>query len=99
MPKLLLLVLLSIASLWAQRGEYALVLDSPPLAAQVRSRKDLRSAAAQNRLETIRAAQQSLRQVLAERSLSVTGSSTCLPCAATWTGQWNWWGRRPPGMP
>lgn len=78
MPKLLLLVLLSIASLWAQRGEYALVLDSPPLAAQVRSRKDLRSAAAQNRLETIRAAQQSLRQVLAERGLRITGASQTL---------------------
>ncbi len=63
-------------SLAAQRDwdRWAVVLEDPPLAAQVASRKDLRATVALEAGVRIEAAQQSLRRQLAERNLRVTGS-------------------------
>jgi len=71
-----LFLFLSSVPLWAQRDleRYALILDEPPLAAQVASRKELRAAAALEALARVEAAQRSLRQELAQRNIPVTGA-------------------------
>ncbi len=68
----------SVSPLLAQRGEYALVLQDPPLARQVASKAALRSAAAQNQLAKIESAQQTLRRAVADRGIPVTGSAHVL---------------------
>ena len=64
--------------IYAQRGEYALVLQDPPLTRQVASKAALHSAAAQSRLAKIESAQQMLRKAAADRGIPVTGSAHVL---------------------
>lgn len=73
---LLLLVLWLVTTLWAQRGwdRYALVLEDPPLAEQITSRKELERMAGDDRLRRIEAAQASLRRELEQRHIAVTGA-------------------------
>jgi len=75
-PLLSLLLILSSWPLAAQRDldRYALILEEPPLAAQVASRKELRATAAVEASQKIAAAQQSLRRELARRKINVTGA-------------------------
>lgn len=54
--------------------DYALILNDPPLAAQVSGRKALEVAARGDRFQRIEAAQRNLRAELARRHLQVTGS-------------------------
>ncbi len=56
------------------RIEYALVLEDPPLAARIQSRKDLRLAATEDRRRRIQAAQTTLRADLERRGFHVVGS-------------------------
>ncbi len=78
--KLALSVLLWAGALAAQRGwdRYALVLEDSPVAAQVASRKDLRTAAAQEASVRLEAAQERMRQELARRHIRVTGAAKTL---------------------
>lgn len=57
---------------------FALVLEDPPVAARIESRKDLAKSAATDSLGRIRAAQDALRQALAERKIRVTGAAQTL---------------------
>ena len=75
---LFLLAFLIPLPLAAQRGEYALVLAEPPLARQLSSRQQLRTAEARVPLARIQAAQGSLQAALAERGIRVTGSAQVL---------------------
>src|SRR5574341_37761 len=74
----LLFVVLSLFSLplFGQRGDnrYALILEEPPLARQVRDRKELRTAASDDPRRRIEAAQASLRTELERRKIPVTGA-------------------------
>jgi len=54
--------------------EYALVLEDPPLAARIQSRKDLRLAATEDRRRQIEAAQSTLRGELGRRGFHVAGA-------------------------
>ncbi len=54
--------------------QYALLLEDAPVASQVSSRSQLRAAPGQTQSARIEAAQASLRQLLAERHVLVTGS-------------------------
>ena len=54
--------------------EYALVLEDPPLAARIQSRKDLRLAATEDRRRQIEAAQSTLRGELERRGFHVAGA-------------------------
>ncbi len=71
-----LAVLAGSLPLLAQRrlDRYGLILEDPPLTAQVSSRKDLRASAAVEASAKIQAAQQSVRRLLAGRNIPVTGS-------------------------
>jgi uncharacterized protein (TIGR03437 family) len=62
----------------AQSHRYALLLEDPPIAARIASRHELRSPAALDAKARIEAAQQALRQQLAERQIRVTGSAKLL---------------------
>ena len=73
LPVLLLAGLLPLAGQRSQT-EYALVLDDPPLAARIESRKDLRLAATEDRLRQIEAAQTTLRAELEARGFHVVGA-------------------------
>ncbi|HSB18245.1 MAG TPA: S8 family serine peptidase [Bryobacteraceae bacterium] len=77
---LILLIAADFSALLAQRGfdEYALVLQDPPLAAQVPSRKELRRAAADDGLRRIEAAQSQMREELGRRGIHVSGSARIL---------------------
>ncbi|MEK7408330.1 MAG: S8 family serine peptidase [Acidobacteriota bacterium] len=57
---------------------WALILDDPPLAAQVSSREELRGKAAQDTARRLLAAQQRLRRELAQRHIQVTGAAHTL---------------------
>ncbi|MBI4873850.1 MAG: S8 family serine peptidase [Acidobacteria bacterium] len=57
---------------------FALVLEEPPVAAQVESRKDLSKRAAVDAERRIEAAQALVRQALAERKIYVTGAARTL---------------------
>lgn len=59
-------------------AEYAVVLQDPPVARQISSRKALHTNAAANRLKTIQAAQQNLRQELTRRKIKVSGAAHML---------------------
>ncbi len=74
--RLSMCLLVLAGTLVAQRGRerWALIMDDPPLAAQVASRKELTKAAAQDAAGRIEAAQQGLRQELAQRQIRVTGA-------------------------
>lgn len=77
--KLALFLLLALSSMnasWAQRGSdrYALILEDPPLAEQVLSRKELERMAGDDRLRRIEAAQAALRRELERRNFPVTGA-------------------------
>lgn len=80
LTRLLLTVLILASPLAAQRGEYALILEDPPLsrAAASASKDAPRAAASQNRLARIQSAQQTVRTALADRGIQVTGSSHLL---------------------
>lgn len=56
------------------RGEYAVVLEAPPLADAIQSRKDLGSAAAVDRRAAIEASQRSIAAEARARNLAVTGT-------------------------
>ena len=62
----------------AQGHRYALLLEDPPIAARIASHNELRSPAALDAKARIEAAQQTLRQQLAERQIRVTGSAKLL---------------------
>jgi len=74
---LLVFFLLLPAWLWPSPRDvdrYALILDDPPVAAHVRTRRDLESPGAREAEHRLLAAQQSLRRELARRGIAVTGS-------------------------
>jgi minor extracellular serine protease Vpr len=60
----LLFTLLSVASAEPRVGRYVLILSDPPLAKQVSARKDLRSAAASDRLRSIQDKQRAISDSL-----------------------------------
>src|SRR4051794_27813748 len=68
------------ATLAAQTSlnRYAVVLTDPPLAADVKSAKDLRNAAAQDRERKIASAQTQVREALSDRKVLTTGSMQTL---------------------
>ncbi|MBI3278231.1 MAG: S8 family serine peptidase [Acidobacteria bacterium] len=76
----LLVLLLAAAALAGQTREdrYILVLGDPPVAALTESRKDLRSAAAEDRLHKIEAAQTALASGLAARGIPVLARTQTL---------------------
>jgi minor extracellular serine protease Vpr len=69
-----LVVLCSALSARPRYEDYALILEGPPLAEQVGSVKELHSAAARERLQSIEAAQDRLKRELARRKIAVVGS-------------------------
>jgi minor extracellular serine protease Vpr len=71
---------LLVTSLAAEsRGRrYALILSDPPMARVAPDAKDLRTTASQDHLRKIQAAQSTLRQALADRGITVTGSTDTL---------------------
>jgi len=77
-----LLLLLAVAGVFpaaaGRLDRFALVLEDPPVAARVESRKDLARSAATDALGRIRAAQTALRQALGERTIRVTGAAQTL---------------------
>ncbi len=78
--RLLVLLLAAAAALAGQTREdrYILVLGGPPVAALTESRKDLRSAAAEDRLHKIEAAQTALASGLAARGIPVLARTQTL---------------------
>jgi minor extracellular serine protease Vpr len=76
---LALLVWTQLALVWGQsRGEYAVVLSDPPLARQIASRHDLRSAASVDPASKIRREQDSVRGLIQARKIRVHGASQTL---------------------
>jgi minor extracellular serine protease Vpr len=79
---LVVLALLVLAvALWAAPRDldrYALILQEPPVAAQVASRKELDGPAARSAARRLLAAQQALREELARRRVPVTGAAHLL---------------------
>ena len=77
-----LLLLLAVAGVFpaaaGRLDRFALVLEDPPVAARIESRKDLARSAATDALGRIRAAQTALRQALGERKIRVTGAAQTL---------------------
>ncbi|MCX6634860.1 MAG: hypothetical protein NT090_07230, partial [Acidobacteria bacterium] len=77
-----LLLLLAVAGVFpaaaGRLDRFALVLEDPPVAARVESRKDLARSAATDALGRIRAVQTALRQALGERKIRVTGAAQTL---------------------
>src|SRR5262249_52405597 len=73
------LVFLGWSVLWAQSilEDYALVMNDPPLAQQVSSRKELRSASS-DRLAVIQSKQQRMRESLESRQIPVVGAAQTL---------------------
>lgn len=73
--RLLVLALFVVSlSAWAQLRHYALVLEDPPLARRVASRKELRTRAAVEAAARIETAQRAVRQELDARKVKVVGS-------------------------
>jgi minor extracellular serine protease Vpr len=72
------LAILSFGQSSRRAGEYALILDDPPVARQVASRAELQSAAAQTHLTKIRTAQRSVLAELQRRKVRVNGTSQVL---------------------
>ncbi|MGH9719818.1 MAG: S8 family serine peptidase [Bryobacteraceae bacterium] len=77
--RLLWLFLGAALALSAQpNGEYALVLDAPPLAEHVASRKEFRTAAALDHVAALRDSQNVLTRELSRRGIRTTGAAQTL---------------------
>ena len=72
------LIPLSFGQSSRRAGEYALVLEDPPVARKVSSRTELQSAAAQTHLAKIRGAQRAVLAELKRRNVRVNATSQIL---------------------